>query len=771
MTTPKKIADNFTNNFHKILGSAIKRYIEIHTVEENFLNTVRQPNAIDRDLLNYQIATANVIQYAKSYIVNEIAINVFQMDNFKQYMKLFRKKSKRLNQTGGQNFMFMLSMIATILITGITNTTSISQSLTPLGEQNAISFNFETSEIPQARRKQSSKINPRIEEHMEQATRTFDPNAVFPSNQMFSANVQQLYSKDIVNRIKKSMPILSFFLSNQNYIQRFQDIIRSKVEEINLLLDATHSALEEMCTTFIGRRDERLPVDYFTLINARLADRYLEMKREYELRIQEETDKRVEAIVKERSVPQNAIYTFIPHSHAQVTSSVSGPRTEVFLHGQDLKQQDLETISRSVEDSIKDEMPEISSRVGEEITQKYGTQAFENVHVSQMEGLERANLQTYFKGICKIKKTHYIFNEENGELYIRDPARSRFHLQVLAQNVLTYHDMVSSGLTIVNNGQISKDMPNDERIRNFKILAEKAEAILDILTEYDVEVARTLSGEEINADVFFRNIGAMWIKLRDDMKRIAIDELPITQAKTREAAEKKRQQRKQQLTEEEEEQEFEKQQLEQREKSRKLQEKGWRETQLGVAVKTRGIIGLFSSSIIGESVNTVVDSAADIGNNGIENLNMLFTSGMSSITSVAWGVLGLSMILFFPCLLVICLRTGCVTSAVKRIKGKMDKEEKTDNQLTVVPKSDSYKKSDKELLEIEDAAFNLGQTVLQLEDNPDQSRSRGRSNVPLLTAPPSGNSGGYRKTRKNRKHKTRKSKPKNIHYTRHKNRS
>jgi hypothetical protein len=265
----------------------------------------------------------------------------------------------------------------------------------------------------------------------------------------------------------------------------------------------------------------------------------------------------------------------------------------------------------------------------------------------------------------------------------------------------------------------------------------------------------------------------MWIKLRDDMKQTVLDEYPITAAKKREEAEKSKREREQELAEKFKEQELERKELEERETSRKLQERGWREAQLSLAVKTRGVIGMVSDSIIGESVNTVVDSAADIGNNGIENLNMLFTSGMYSLTSVAWGVLGLCMILFIPCLLVICLRTGCVTSVVKRVKGRIENDNKTitntNSQQRLLNNTDMFESSSVLQLPAPPPPGSSGRSVLQLPAPPPPGSSE-ETRLVLH-----GNTGGYhrrpyRKTRKNRKHKTRKNKRKHIRYTKHKNR-
>jgi hypothetical protein len=92
------------------------------------------------------------------------------------------------------------------------------------------------------------------------------------------------------------------------------------------------------------------------------------------------------------------------------------------------------------------------------------------------------NLRIYLTAICLIKKPIYLFNETNGEIYIKDPARSRVHLQILAENVVKYFDTIIAGLTKMDGNEIIKDIPNEQRRERMESLRQKSVMIIDILT-------------------------------------------------------------------------------------------------------------------------------------------------------------------------------------------------------------------------------------------------------------------------------------------------
>ena len=167
--TPDFIVNNLLNNFPKIVGSSIIGYNEFYKAEVLLLEKMKTKNEtgesilLDDDIfINFEIF-ANMVQYGKSYFLNEIITNMRQMNNLVIFMNAIvplvnemknrpakgyveevggGKKRKRVIQKGGGDiFNMFMSLVITILFTSLDSISTYCSNLYPV---NTCSFVFLT---------------------------------------------------------------------------------------------------------------------------------------------------------------------------------------------------------------------------------------------------------------------------------------------------------------------------------------------------------------------------------------------------------------------------------------------------------------------------------------------------------------------------------------------------------------------------------------------------------------------------------------------------
>jgi hypothetical protein len=245
---------------------------------------------------------------------------------------------------------------------------------------------------------------------------------------------------------------------------------------------------------------------------------------------------------------------------------------------------------------------------------------------------------------------------------------------VLAKNVIQYYDLVLKGLQYIENGEVFIDIPDELRIRNMNSLKEKSQAILQVLTEYDTELSRTLAEGDENASnpqQFFENIAKMWINMKDKILE-ASTQFPISAMESRKEIDRQKQETARIIQEKIVKNELEVQErlqdIASNQQLNNLTKQEWDlfnqyfSINLGSALKT-------GTSVI----DNVVNATSDVGNNLVENVGKLGERGISSLISMAWGLAKLGMILSIPALIYISLKTGLITSIFANIQKSLTK--------------------------------------------------------------------------------------------------
>lgn len=809
---PGDIIDNLNNNYPTIIETAIKGYLEFYKLEQQFLSNIPPLNIQDLnskpEVMNILISYANEIQHGKSYFANEILLTLIQEYSLTDYINIigtqipidFKEPIKKgfveeLNieeQKGGSKVIeYFFKFMAIFLITCISNVTSVSNSISPLA-QVSVALNLEKGQIPRAIGFEGD-LDPMNETSIIEFTRQYNPSAKFPEDRDIRINITETYEQEYLKNMKKGIGMIERILTtDKNFHSRFIANIKNETENINQLTTVTHAALEELCRSFTKTTDPKLPIPLFELLNSAMASKLEELQEKRRKIITEKEEELRAKKISQLQItsPEPSLIDITTSNLKSVTSGVSSKisnmfswpfyskkteetyktETETLTAVNSPSTEELVELYEQVDNSIYEEMNQLSQQIDTIAFTTLANDVISKLNEQAAEALKVTNLRIYLTAICHIKKPRYIFNETSGELYIKDPARSRTHLMVLAKNVVSYYDTVIQGLSYIKDGEIYIDVPDETRLLNMKSLREKSDAIVEILTTYDTELARTLSdSDETNVSDFFKNIASMWINIKTNMID-ALAQFPMTERESKQVIERQKQETERKLREEQKRHELmlleRVQKLAQNQQLNNITAEEWNAINQYFSISTGGILGSGTAVI-----NNLVNATTDIGNNLLDNTDLLLDKGFSSIKSVAWGIALLSMILSIPALFYLSLKTGLITAVFNNIKRKIDIPQEENQPTSIVPQvnppvapfqstaltvpynfGEDFKQEFGE--ELTQELVNMLQNLdINKNTNGGRRYNRGRLN---------------RKTRKNKKRKTRKLKNKRRHNTRHK---
>ena len=711
--TPQKLIDNLNKNFPTIVGHAIIGYYEFYKMEQllsisirkNTLSTTVNPGDKEK-IMSFLIAYANIIQFGKSYFANEIATNLQEMENLTMYVNVISQilsqtppKIEKSNdfeelkdgQYGGQPQVFKLifSFITILLLSTIGNSTAVANSIALSGQYVGVSINIDTGDIPKAKSAIEGALDPRNITQLEEMTKEFGRNVVFPYDNITSSqNLTSIYGSEFVEKIRSTQDLWSkvqtLFVNEQVYSMFYSNITR-QVDYVNSLVDNIHPILEEMCRGFVGTTDTLLPIPLYDIFNSKMASKIetlkenrnlLKVKKEEELKRQKLEELQITA-------PEPGLYDVAKDSAKTFRSnipSISGLFSWPTAITTEVTETDgptvaeLQQIYTDVDESVSKEIQELGTSFDQKAFVDLANEFISQIDQQNTESLQITNLQIYLSTICKIKKPRYIFNQTSGEVYLQNPARSRFHLMVLAKNVVSYYNTVIKGIqSIDDNGEIVINIPDEVRIKNLNSLLEKANSIIPILVNYDTELVSTLSeGHESasNINQFFKTITEMWINIKNPIIQ-ATEQFPVTTKKTQMELKRSEEEADRLVEELKRKHVIEVQErlltLKQNNELNNVTKEEWDtfNSWLGINVEQ----GLKTGTI---TIDSLVNSTSQVGQNVLANTDILLDSGIASILSIAWGIAKLGMLLLIPALGVISIRSGFIGAIFRNAAKRLD---------------------------------------------------------------------------------------------------
>ena len=714
--TPNILIDNLNKNIGKIIGHSIKGYYEFYKMEQLLLTSIQtnkkqnknQNIGKNKKIFAFLETYATIIQYGKSYFADQIITNLTEIETQVLYINtvspLISHKPKigyveelTGGQHGGSNQLIkmFISLAIQLLFASLANSTSIANSISLYGQTSEVAINIDKGQIPKARTGMYDTLNPSNTSQMEQMTQEFGSNVVFPQDTLIkSVNLVELYSPDFIAKMKGSQGIWDKLLNlyqDDQFNDLFYSNISARVEYVNSLVDIVHPALEDMCRGLVQTTDKLLPIRLYDLLNSKLASEFQRIKDTRDELIENKISELKSDKLNELQITEAEpdIFDLVKEDVDKTTSQLSSGVSSFFSWMTTSKQQpdttqttDLKTITATelqdiytrVDESVSKQIQELGNRFEQEAFSNLANEKLLELQEQTIDALSVTNLQIYLSSVCKIKKPKYMFNQASGVVYIKNPARSRTHLMVLAKNVISYYDTVIKGIQQVGkNGEIFIDIPDEVRILNLNSLLEKSQSILPVLVQYDTEIVSSLTeGHEASSNIneFFENIIKMWIDIKDPIIQ-ATQHFPVTSKNKKMELERKDEASQ---LEQKEIKRIHDIEIEQRQsiviQNRELNEvskEEWVEFNGWVGINVEG--GLNTAE---QTASAIVNSTTQVGTNILENSNKLLNTGMASIMSVAWGISKTGMIFFIPALLFIAMKTGFVSAVFKNIKRRIE---------------------------------------------------------------------------------------------------
>lgn len=796
--TPDLLINRLNEKFPSIINEAIKGYKSFYDKEQEFISKINKDiiisdllnNELTKKQLNYLIAYANILKYGKSYFMWQIVYNLIQMEMLTDYVNyigpLLQTKETKSNvtieelpsegQKGGGPFDTFIKLIVTIIFISITTTTSTAQNIASFTDVSVTyDINIEQGKIPKAVGYQDT-LDPTIEEELREFTKQYKQNLQFPSDKLLKQDISQLSVEPLMDSITTNNLFSSLFMGKQYLREKVTETLKSQTKKINNLARETNLALEQVCKSFVETTDPSLPIDLVSLFNSELARNLnklqesrekIEQQRRSELTEQKLLELQIREAEPTLMVSLNEKFkgTIGSISNIFSWSSSSNEIQSTTEDNAKLSSSELVDLYAKVEQDVETEINSLSEQLDINVFQEVASSVESKLIRDATEALRSTNLRIYLSAICHIKTPTYVFNQTENIIYLKDPVSSRTHLKVLAENVVSYYKTVTEdGIHSIKDGQVVVDVPGEERQINMKSLLEKSQYIIEILTNYDIGLTRTLLDVPLDADVnvldFFENIGKMWIDLKTKSIQ-ALVQFPITEREKNREIDRKKEESRRLLESERVQNQLETEErlqtLAQNQESNSLTKQEWESFNKWFSINTGGVLGVGTGVL-----NNIVNSTTDVGNNAVNNLKMLSDNGMSGIISVVWGIAYSGMLITLPAILVVALYSGCITAVFSRTARRLNED---NNVVRIQGKTE-------EVI----APYQSTRLTVMPDENYHnflKQQEEGEVYNPLKIYEPPEKRGGnynkyrYRKTRKNKKHRTKKLKYGKKRQTKH----
>ena len=763
---PEDIVNTLYNKFPEIMGQAITGYYNFFKIEQELINIVDEivDENIERQIINSFIIWATIIQYGKTYFLQQIMDNLIQNEMFQMYIGLFDPMSEKVQQLigGGKiNEQILMLFMVLMFIINLTNVTSVSNAISPLGDINVI--NIAEGIIPEATSNINRELNPRNFTELLEFTTQYALNPTIPSDETFSINVN-IYKDQFIEITKKSMPFFTkVFASDNTFNELFVKEIKRKTDDINSLSFNVSNVLNEVCKGFSQVTNDDLPITLYNLFNKKMKQKTELLKQTQKIILKKEEASLKETLLTNYGMPSNIeVESSFSISNIGKMFSFNSNNEEPKNDKITISQSELNKVMDKVEEIVNDEMITFTKKTDIILIEEASADVMQDMIKTNNQNLQTTNFKKYLTSICKIKIPQYKFNETTGELYIKDIPISRFHLKILAMNVrLNYNAVMELGI-------------NEKNQEKIKSLYEKSEVILQILTDYDLGIAQVFDPDITpnKMDDFFNNIANMWTSLKNNMEP-ALLQFPITEMETNNKIKQEKQELMRVLNEQQSKHNIEIQKkqanhnldVETKEQDiilkselNKISSQSWDLLRETLKITTKGSVGVVTDTL-SEATNTIINSTSGIVDNVLDR-------SVHSLLSIAYGISQLGYIFMLPLAVGLALTTGFIairTGYVHRLFAQNHKSIQN-NQINTKPRTNRWGPP---LSEEQIRANQLSQRRNRFAKPLDENQFL--ANLDRFGGKLTYNKNKIRKnkTRKNKRRKTKKLKVKNkCHHTR-----
>ena len=701
----------FNNTVHKygdLCGISVKKYIILDRKEKELIKeldglkissnlAVVNPDYLSAKSISFVSNILAAIQYQKKYFANQLIMNKVNMDFIVKYLNWSSKHNIDLTsvssysdrveelppvpkQKGGSaSILYLLKLcVFVILFNSITNSTYTADAMTdPVSD---IGVSIMLQDIKSQLKARSNIVQrlsvtnkPEMQDYALQFAR---PDTAWPESQnVTSGNLTALFLPAFLDKMnkKEKNDLLSWFKTNRE--GEFNEFIKQETDKLNIYIKLVYKSLDRMCKTFVDVIEDKLPIELYELYNKELQvheDTILDVEEKVKLHKEEsvrssvlkeigdvDVEPSTSEVIYETVTNMVDVTKYFYSSPPAVTSEVS---TEVKPPKQKVSASELKKIYENVEKQVintmasKETTQEITSDTRKIIDNVIQTKLWQQA----IDKTAEINRKLYFGSLCSIAfgnipkyVAEYDVANRQMQLYIRDNSESRFHIEIMVNNVLSYYDTIISD---VRDGQARDKLA---------VLHQKSEFLQSMFADYDVSIIQTLMDTtSANVDEYFGKLNATWDAIKENAV-IASMNYPMQFKAKQSELKRLEEQNIRDIEEQNMLNEMEVQsriaELMRRKQNNNITQEEWEQHQIWLKSNAKGIFGSAENIL-----NAAVNSTGNIG----ENLVLNIKSVGNGVMGIVWMILLGSCILFIPAIGCIAIRSGAVGAYFKNYAKK-----------------------------------------------------------------------------------------------------
>ena len=710
--TSGDLINNINKNYPLLCGNSIIGYLNAYEMEQSIINIDLDFDKLNDTELTFIENIAATSQYLKKYFLTELVRNFLNMEFLSLYVESLSPiisevqipqevpTIEEINQSGGfSSYILIYTYISLFFYNILTNATEVGNSLSMPNQGVGVSINTNTNtnykmtKMPRAISQVTEELNPLNETQMQMFAKEFGTNINFPEAKIIkSDNLKDIYGPDYIKKIELTQTMFEWLTSSKEKKQdEFNNFMLEKTKYINELTKLTHVSLENMCNSFVSSSDVKLPIPIYELLNRELQPKYEELKHKSKQFLENREIQLIEEKKKEKGVIEarpgmiDASISDIKNTLSSSVSSIKHLFKYVSTTGdssyleQKRSSSEIEKLYQEIDKEVHNELTSLETeQIPESLAFKeLSEEAMKKLAYENVEMLEASNLKVYLSSVCKIsfgKIPKYVFNVTSGQLYIKDNKQSRYHIMILAKNVVSYYNTILKGIYEKDDfGNINIVVPDENRKRNLLSLYEKANAIIPLLTEYDIGIMQSLTDDHEAAsdlDNFYSNIHGMWLNIKNNSIE-ASAQFPITTKTKKLEMVRKIEEESLNLEIIRKEHELEiNNDLDEIKRNRDITDITKQQWDIFNEYFGINIASTLKTGTI--VIDSLVNSTSDMGVNVFEGVGRVGSSMTNSFLGTAWGILFLSCILSIPVLGFLSIKTGLVSAIFKRITRFID---------------------------------------------------------------------------------------------------
>ena len=501
---------NILSKNEEILKKHYEFLFKNYKLQKEYLDSLKNENVnIEDETFKFKLKFAHLSSYIIKYIIEQITkiylyntvitkILDSSSSNSNVTFEQLNGGKKRRNQKGGKSILYYVRLLFVLLIFDslITANDIIPHEYSPIN----LLVDINEGNIPEAKPTILDILDPNDNEEMlkmaENYYQAFRRKTKIPNltQIIVSANLTDIFGSQYATDHKGSF--MDIFLGTPK--QTFLEFVKQEVPKINLIVKEYNEKLLKACDSFITISSHELPGElplaFFKTLNKELQeelDNMLNEKTEIIERMEESLKKeKTEMAVSEFGELSQPTYydsfleqiqiSFYPKSSTDVTTVNKVPPKE------------SAEILENIENSVKEDINSISQDIDKTIFSKKYKKIMEKLSLDQEKFTFETNEKIYLSAICRNAFSNpplFKFNATTGQLFLKDRPQSRFHIDIIVQNIM------------YNAPKLLDTVRDQDKRQHIESINEKAQVMFRLINEFNNNIKKILLEENTDETI------------------------------------------------------------------------------------------------------------------------------------------------------------------------------------------------------------------------------------------------------------------------------